>query len=290
MHSSSKRVTLSPEAQTIGNAECEEPEQGMAKNKSILMVVTNQDRIDAERPTGLWLEEFTTAYRRFLEAGYNIAVASPKGGKAAIDPQSFPSIDAEKNKDAIEILHSTLPLGRLGIGDFDAIYFVGGHGAKYDFPYHPDVNRMVSGFMEAGKVVSAICHGPAAFLGARLSNGSSVIKGRRVTAFTNEETREMNRIQELPFLLKRLSHHWSMPRAESSISHVFRASLYTNVMWSYLESKMRELGAKFEAAPNWQDHVIVDQKLITGQNPQSTNSLACAVIRTLSDLPDIPQR
>jgi putative intracellular protease/amidase len=254
----------------------------MVKKTSILMVVTNQDKIDAERPTGLWLEEFTIAYQLFLEAGYHISVASPKGRAAAIDPLSRDAVDVEKNKNAIERLQATVPLARLSPSDFDAIYFVGGHGAKYDFPYHPDVDRMVSGFVQAGKVVAAVCHGPAAFLGARLSNGTPLIKGRRLTSFTNDEARALNWGQELPFLLKRGSQYWHLGMAESSICHIIRASLYTNVMWSHLESKLRELGAKFEAAPIWQDHVIVDHKLLTGQNPQSTHSLAKAIIRALS--------
>jgi putative intracellular protease/amidase len=131
-------------------------------------------------------------------------------------------------------------------------------------------------------VNAAICHGPAALLGARLSNGTPFIKGRRVTSFTNAEARAMHVVQELPFLLKRLSQYWHMEIAENSICHAMRAALYTNVMWSYLESKLRELGAKFEAAPIWQDHVIVDHKLLTGQNPQSTDSLARAVIKVLA--------
>jgi len=145
------------------------------------------------------------------------------------------------------------------------------------------VDRMVNSFVQAGKIIAAVCHGPAALLGARLSNGTPFVKGRRVTAFTNEETRAINLPHELPFLLKRLSQYWHMGMAENLIDHIMQASCYTNVMWSHLESKLRELGAKFEAAPNWQDHVLVDHKLLTGQNPQSTNSLVSAVIRALSD-------
>jgi putative intracellular protease/amidase len=247
------------------------------------MVVTNQSKIDVERSTGLWLEEFTVAYERFLEAGYHISVASPKGGVAAIDLLSRANIDVENKKAAMARLQSTLPLAKLSISDFDAIYFVGGHGAKYDFPYHPEVDRMVRGFMQAGKVVAAVCHGPAAFLGARLPDGTPCIKGRRVTSFTNEEARALNLVQDMPFLPKRISQHWSMRIPESAIPQVLRASLYTNIMWSHLESQLRALGAKFEAAPIWQDHVIVDHKLITGQNPQSTDSLARTIIRVLAD-------
>ena len=143
---------------------------------------------------------------------------------------------------------------------------------------------MVSGFAQAGKVIAAVCHGPAALLGARLSDGTSLIKGRRVTAFTHGEARALNWVQELPFLLKRFSQNWHIGLAKSSLYHAIHASLYTNVnvMWSHLESQLRDLGAKFEAAPNWHDHVIVDHKLLTGQNPQSTNSLTSAVIRALS--------
>jgi putative intracellular protease/amidase len=253
----------------------------MAKARAILMVVTNQDKIDIERPTGLWLEEFTIAYQRFLEAGYHISVASPAGGAAAIDPLSRDAVDAEKHRGVIEMLQFTLPLARCSVRDFDAIYFAGGHGAKYDFPYHPEVDRMVSGFVQTGKVVAAVCHGPAALLGARLSNGTPLIKDRRVTAFTNEEARALNWVQDLPFLLKRTAQHWHIGIAERSIYPVIQASLYTNVMWFHLESKLRELGANFEVGPMWQDHVVIDHTMLTGQNPQSTNSLARAIIRVL---------
>lgn len=255
----------------------------MARPASILIVVTNQDKIDPEHPTGLWLEEFTIAYRRFLQAGYHLVVASPRGKAAAIDPLSWEHGVVEKHREAMATLRSTLPLARLSVSDFEAIYFVGGHGAKYDFPYHPDVDRLVHGFVQAGKLIAAVCHGPAALLGARLSDGTPFVKGRRVTAFTNEETRAIHLPHELPFLLKRLSQSWHMGMAENVMEPIIQASCYTNVMWSHLESQLRELGAKFEAAPNWQDHVIVDHKLLTGQNPQSTDSLVSAVISALTE-------
>lgn len=255
----------------------------MTNKRAILMVVTNQDKIDAARPTGLWLEEFTIAYQRFLDAGYAIAVASPRGGTAAVDPLSREEVDVEQNQEAMARLQSTLPLARLRVHDFDAIYFVGGHGAKYDFPYHPEIDRLVSGFMQAGKVVAAVCHGPAALLGARLSDGTPVVKGRRVTSFTNAEARALHWVGELPFLFKRFSQHWHIGLAERAMYPAMQASFYTNVMWVHLESQLRALGAKFEAAPSWHDHGIVDHKLITGQNPQSTNSLANAVIRAVSE-------
>jgi putative intracellular protease/amidase len=207
----------------------------MVEPKAVLMVVTSHDRIDQNHPTGLWFEEFAVPYRRFREQGYPVEVASPKGGPAPIDPQSMPEDkDVQTNREALQILQHTKPLKDVKVPGFDAVFFPGGHGTMYDMPHQPEIQAIVSHFASKGKVVAAVCHGPAALVGAVLPDGTPVVKGRKVTGFTNEEEAEVKLDQLMPFLL---------------------------------ETKLGELGAHVETRPMWKDHVVVDGTWVTGQNP-----------------------
>lgn len=221
----------------------------MSDQKNILMIVTNHNQIDADHPTGLWFEEFAIPYQLFRQHTYTVTVASPKGGHAALDPRSSPSAEeAETYADALQALEYTKPLSSVNIDDYDAVFFPGGHGTMYDMPT-AEVGQVVSKFLEANKVVAAVCHGPAALVTAVQSDGTPIVKGRKVTGFTNEEEEEVQLDKLMPFLL---------------------------------ESRLRELGAEFVPNSKWSDHVIVDGNLITGQNPQSSGSGAKAVIEALS--------
>jgi len=221
----------------------------MSDSKNILIIVTNHNQIDADHQTGLWLEEFAIPYQLFREKTYTITVASPKGGMAPIDPRSMPKPEeVEQYGAALQALQYTEPLSSVNIDQFDAVFFPGGHGTMYDLPV-AEVGQVVSRFLDAQKIVAAVCHGPAALVNATQSDGTPVVKGRKVTGFTDQEEQEVELAELMPFLL---------------------------------ESRLRELGAEFDAAPNWQDHVIVDGNLITGQNPQSSGSAAKAVINALS--------
>lgn len=216
-------------------------------SKQILMVVTSHDRIDADHPTGLWFEEFAVPYQVFRQQGYAVTVASPQGGATPIDPRSQPQPEeAEAQSEAIAALQHTKPLSSIQAADYDAVFFPGGHGTMYDLPTAA-VGAIVAEFVEADKVVAAVCHGPAALVAAQ-SNGVPVVQGRRVAAFTNAEEQEVQLDKLMPFLL---------------------------------ESRLQSLGAEVVTAPNWSDHTIVDGKLITGQNPQSSGSAAKAVIQAL---------
>lgn len=220
----------------------------MSDNKNILMIVTNHDQIDAEHPTGLWFEEFAVPYQLFREKGYVVTVASLKGGQTPIDPRSLPDAEqAEAHAEALQALKETQPLSSVNAENYDAVFFPGGHGTMYDLP-SPEIGRIVSQFADAEKVVAAVCHGPAALVEAKNSDGTPLVQGRKVTGFTNAEEQAVELDKLMPFLL---------------------------------ESRLRELGAEFDAASNWSDHVIVDGKLITGQNPQSSGSAAKAVIEAL---------
>ncbi len=220
----------------------------MSDRKTILIIVTSHDQIDAEHPTGLWFEEFAVPYQLFRETGYVVTVASLKGGQTPIDPRSVPNAEqAEAQAEALQALKETQPLSSVNSEDYDAVFFPGGHGTMYDLP-SPEVGRIVSQFAEAQKVVAAVCHGPAALVEAKRSDGMPLVQGHKVTGFTNAEEEAVELDKLMPFLL---------------------------------ESRLRELGAEFVAASNWSDHVVVDGNLITGQNPQSSGSTAQAVIEVL---------
>lgn len=222
----------------------------MATPQSILMVVTSHDRIDTEHPTGLWFEEFSIPYGLFREQGYRITVASPRGGQVPIDPRSEPEDrDTPDVQAALRALSDTARLNAVASQPYDAVFFPGGHGTMYDLPDNPEVSRLVGRLIDENKIVASVCHGPACFVGAQRKDGTSVVKGKRITAFTNAEESAVELDQVMPFLL---------------------------------ESRLRDLGARFEAADNWADHVVVDGHLITGQNPQSSGSAAQQVIRLLS--------
>ena len=217
----------------------------MHDTKHILIVVTAHDRIDADHPTGLWFEEFAVPYRLFRDAGCRMTVASPKGGPAPLDPRSAPdAAHATEHADALRALAATRALREVRSDAFDAVFFPGGHGTMYDLPT-ADVGRVVADFAAAGKIVAAVCHGPAALTAAARADGTPVVRGRRVTGFTNEEERAVQLDRLMPFLL---------------------------------EDRLRALGAEYVAAAPWSDHVIVDGGLITGQNPQSSAGVARAVL------------
>ncbi|MGB5607106.1 MAG: type 1 glutamine amidotransferase domain-containing protein [Gammaproteobacteria bacterium] len=219
---------------------------------SILMVVTSHNRIDDEHEsTGLWFEEFAVPYRMFTGKGYAIIVASPLGGEAPIDFRSLEGYNpCPENERARAMLRNTRALdASFTAADYDAIFFPGGHGTMFDLPDNPEVQRLIGEFARQDKVIASVCHGPACLVGAMLADGTALVKGRKLTAFTNNEEKAVGLDTAMPFLL---------------------------------ESRLRELGAEFVPAGDWSDNIVVDGKLVTGQNPQSSGSAAQAVIDLLS--------
>ncbi len=224
----------------------------MSKNKRILMIVTSHGQIAAGNATGLWFEEFAAPFALFRKQGYAVTVASVKGGAAPIDPRSMDVYTATPDNEAAKAaLADTRPLSsKLAAADYDAVFFPGGHGTMFDLPNNPDVQRLVSECLTNNKVLAAVCHGPACFVGARMKDGSSPIKGRRITAFTDAEERAVELDKHMPFLL---------------------------------ESTLRDLGARFNPAENFSSNVVVDGRLVTGQNPASSAAAARAVIELLEE-------
>jgi putative intracellular protease/amidase len=223
----------------------------MNTHQSILIVVTGTNKTTAGEATGLWLEEFAVPYLEFKRQGYHVVVATIKGGAAPVDPRSLPNVGQQDTwREAIEALAKTVSLASVKTEDFAAVFVPGGHGTMFDFPQSDDLHRILRDFSEQNKVIAAMCHGPASLVGVTLADGMPLVAGKTVTSFTNEEETAAGFTEKMPFLL---------------------------------ESRLRELGATFVGKPNWSDHVQVDDKLITGQNPQSSLSAAQAVIAALAN-------
>ncbi|UKS28500.1 type 1 glutamine amidotransferase domain-containing protein [Paenibacillus sp. HWE-109] len=217
--------------------------------KKILVVVTSANQIDSEKSTGLWLSEFAEPFIEFSKQGYEITVASPLGGKTPIDSNSVSADLHQEILDAEKFLANTIKVDEVNAEDYDVIFLPGGHGTMFDLPDNGKLQTLLREFYEAGKIVAAVCHGPAGLVNTKLSDGKFLVEGKRITAFTDSEEKAAGLDSYMPFLL---------------------------------ESKLRQAGSNFVTAPDWSDHYEVDGNLITGQNPQSTLSVAKAVIAKLN--------
>ena len=223
---------------------------------TLLVVLTSHDQLgETDEKTGFWLEEFTTPYYIFLDAGVEITLASPKGGMPPIDPRSM-SDDAQtestrrflSDNKANDVLANTIKLSQINANDYDAIFYPGGHGPLWDLVDDKDSIRLIESFWSQGKPVSAVCHAPAVLLNARDSNGELIIKNKNVTGFTNAEEAAIGLTDKVPFLL---------------------------------ESELIENGGTYSKADNFESYIQIDGKLITGQNPASAEGVARALIEMI---------
>ena len=219
---------------------------------NVLIVTTSCNMLAPDHPTGLWLEEFAVPFTAFSEAGASIRVVSPKGGAVPIDPKTAPTEkDREKWPAALQALTSTGRLAEVAADRFDAVFIPGGHGPMMDLVNDQELQRLLAAFDRDGKMVAAVCHGPAALLNVRNAAGEPLVKGRKVTGFTNVEERLVMLHSVVPFLL---------------------------------EDALKERGANFESAllPFF-SHVVRDENLITGQNPASSTKIAEELLAALEE-------
>lgn len=223
--------------------------------KHVLMVLTSHDRLgDTDQPTGFWLEEFAAPYYTFVDAGMKVTLASPRGGQPPLDPKSSaPDFQTEATRRfgndsaAKRALAHTLPLSTVRAEDYDAIFYPGGHGPLWDLASDRDSLALIAAMAKAGKVVAAVCHGPAALLRAEV-DGVALLKGRNVTGFTNSEEAAVGLTEIVPFLI---------------------------------EDEVGKRGGRFSKGADWASHVVTDGRLVTGQNPGSSEATAAAVIALL---------
>lgn len=223
----------------------------MSLDKPLLMLVTSASQMGQGQQTGLWLEEFAVPYLLFKEQQVPLVVASPRGGKIPVDPNSVPDDDQKTQwSEAIDQLQDTRALEDVWEDGFSGVFVPGGHGAMFDMPDNPLVAAVMERTWADGGLLGAVCHGPAALVGLRNEDGSPLVQNRTVACFTNEEEREVGLDEVMPFLLA---------------------------------TRLEELGATLDLADKFVAHAITDGKLVTGQNPQSSEAVARAVINALSE-------
>lgn len=221
----------------------------MNLDKPLLMLVTSASQMGQGQQTGLWLEEFAVPYGIFQDHKIPLVVASLRGGKVPVDPRSVPDDEQKEQwREALGELESTRPLEEIWEDGFAAVFVPGGHGAMFDMPDNPLVAGVLERTWAQGGVVSAVCHGPAALVGARDENGLPLVRERKVSCFTNEEEQQMGLEEVVPFLL---------------------------------ESRLRELGADIHNRARFEAQVSIDGRLITGQNPASSRVSAEAVVKAV---------
>ncbi len=224
--------------------------------KKILFVITShKELLNTDTTTGLWLGEFTDPYYEFIDAGYQVTLASPKGGKPPIDPTSELTKNItgsnrrfQDDKIAQAALNFTILLSEVTASNYDAIFLPGGHGPIFDLASNEESGKLILEFLEAGKPVASVCHGPAALLKAAELK-PSLLKGKRVTGFSNAEEKLVMKLDNIPYTL---------------------------------EDRLKELGADYHIATlPFESHVEVDGLLISGQNPLSSNATAKALLEFL---------
>jgi putative intracellular protease/amidase len=222
----------------------------------ILMVLTSHDQLgDTGRKTGFWLEEFAAPYYVLKDADAEITLASPKGGQPPLDPKSDePDAQTEAtdrfkaDQMAQQLLASTTPLSHIDPDDFDAVFYPGGHGPLWDLAEDRDSIALIEAFAAKGRPVGAVCHAPGVLRHVKRKDGQPLVKGRKVTGFTNSEEEAVGLTQVVPFLV---------------------------------EDMLKQNGGLYEKGSDWSVHVLTDGKLVTGQNPASSEAAAKALLKLL---------
>lgn len=215
----------------------------------ILMVLTSHDQLgDTGKKTGFWLEEFAAPYYVFKDAGADITLASPKGGQPPLDPGSDTD-DAQtavterfkSDDDAQKVLANTEVLSTIDADGFDAIFFPGGHGPLWDLAEDADSTRLIETFARTDRPIGAVCHAPAVFKNPKGVDGKPLVSGKTVTGFTNTEEEGVGLTDVVPFLV---------------------------------EDMLKKNGGSYEKGEDWASFVVSDGKLVTGQNPASSEEAA----------------
>lgn len=220
----------------------------------VLMVLTSHDQLgDTGRKTGFWLEEFAAPYYVFKDAGAELVLASPKGGQLPLAPKSDePDAQIDHTRRfaadpaAQQALANTVKLDSVNAADFDTVFYPGGHGPLWDLAESPVSIKLIESFERAGKPIGFVCHAPGALRHVKAVNGEPLVKGRRVTGFSNSEEAAVGLTDVVPFLL---------------------------------EDDFKALGGHYEKGADWQSFVLEDGLLVTGQNPASSSDVAKALLK-----------
>ncbi len=227
-------------------------------NKILIITTSHSQMGESEHKTGSWVEEVANPYYILSDAGIAVTIASIAGGEVPFDPNSLLP-DAVKDaasqrflEDVIvqKALKVTPALDTLSPDDYDGLFLPGGHGVMWDLPTSTTLGAWLKQYDGEGKIISAVCHGPAGLTGATRSDGKPLVAGRKVTGFTNREEEAVGLTKVVPFLL---------------------------------ETKLRDLGGVFSNGPDWQAYAIRDEHLITGQNPASSALVGEHIVAALDE-------
>ncbi|WP_026839393.1 type 1 glutamine amidotransferase domain-containing protein [Gillisia sp. JM1] len=224
----------------------------MASKKILMILTSHEDLVNTDNKTGLWIGEFTDPYYEFIDAGHQVTLASPKGGKPPIDPMSEMTENItgsnrrfQDDPTAQNALNTTLLLQGISSSDYDAVFFPGGHGPMFDLASNELSGKLILDFLSNGKPVASVCNGPAALIKAAELD-PSILKGKRVTGFSNTEEKLALRSNNIPYTL---------------------------------EDRLKELGADYHTGTvPFISHTKIDGLLITGQNPLSAGPAAKALL------------
>ncbi|MES2758501.1 MAG: type 1 glutamine amidotransferase domain-containing protein [Pseudomonadota bacterium] len=223
----------------------------------ILMVMTSHEKLgDTGKKTGFWLEEFAGPYYALTDAGAAVTVVSPKGGQPPLDPKSDEP-DAQTAATARfkadpktqAVLASTGKLADAAVGDFDAVFYPGGHGPLWDLAEDKTSIALIEQMIAAGKPVATVCHAPGVLRHVKGPDGKPLVNGKNVTGFTNTEEEAVGLTNVVPFLV---------------------------------EDMLKENGGTYSKVADWQSYAITDGLLITGQNPASSEAAAKELLKLLA--------
>lgn len=228
----------------------------------ILMVVTSHSKLGkTDKETGFWWEELAAPYLLFKEYGFDVDIASPKGGTPPADPLS--NVDKltdefviatvrqfQNDGEAMSDLNNSMKLDDVDASEYDAVFFVGGHGAMWDFPNNPVIHDIIRTIDEEKGIIAAVCHGPAAFIGAHDAEGDLLVHGCKVTGFSDMEETLRGTEDIVPFML---------------------------------EDELIDMGADYVATEPWQPLAIYFDRLVTGENPASSTPLAQKVVNAVRE-------
>ncbi|SEK17339.1 MULTISPECIES: type 1 glutamine amidotransferase domain-containing protein [unclassified Variovorax] len=223
----------------------------------ILMVLTSHDELgNTGRKTGFWLEELAAPYYAFQAAGAQIVLASPNGGQPPLDPKSNePSFKTdltrrfEADAQATAQLANTVRLDSVSQGDFDTVFYPGGHGPLWDLAEDKHSITLIESFIAAGKYVALVCHAPGVLRHVKRYDGKPLVEGKNVTGFTNTEEDAVGLTNVVPFLV---------------------------------EDELKAKGGLYSKGADWASYVVADGLLITGQNPGSSAEAAELLLSKLA--------
>ncbi len=207
------------------------------------------------KKTGFWVEEFASPYYVFVDAGAEITIASPAGGQPPVDPKSeeaeaqTPStLRFYKDREAIYQLANTIKLSDIHYNNYDAVFYPGGHGPIWDLANDKTSIKLIEDFYNSQRPIAFVCHAPAALLKTKAENGEPLVKGKRVTGFSDTEEEAVELTKVVPFLL---------------------------------EDELKKLGAHYSKGTDWSSYTQHDGLLITGQNPKSSEAVAKLLLKIL---------